>query len=74
MAEVVGELVVRQGHALGSLGRSVLGLSSVGDCVQRRRLVLGVSDALQEGVRHFLVAGEGWVVRRCVAGQLGEVL
>ena len=72
--EVVGELVVGVGHAGRVLGLHSEVLGSIGHGVKGHGLVLGVSDSLQVNVRDLLVHQIGWVVRRRVAWQLGEVL
>jgi hypothetical protein len=74
LAEVVGELGVRVGHALGSLLGSIVSRGRIRHGVQRHRLVLDVLDFIEVHVRDLLVLGDGRVVRGRVPGQLGEVL
>ena len=74
LAEVVRELVVGVGHALGCFLGSIVCLGRGRDCVQWHRLVLRVSDLLQMNVGDLLVLNDCRVVRRRVAWQLGEVL
>ena len=71
---MVGELVVGVGHAGRVLGLHSGVLGRYGHSVKGHGLVLGVSDFFQVNVRDLLVRQDGWVVRRRVAGQLGEVL
>ena len=71
---VVGELHVRDRHALGSLRGCKVALGRSGHSVQRHRLVLRVSDLVQMNVGDLLVLNDCRVVRRRVAWQLGEVL
>ena len=73
-SEVVGELVVGVGLAGIVLGLNLEIPGSVGHSVKGHGLVLGVSDFFQVNVRDLLVHQVGWVVRRRVARQLGEVL
>ena len=73
-AEVVWELVVRQGHALSILDRLGVQNGGLWDGVEGHRLVLSISNLLKMHVRNLLVLDEGRVVRGCVPRQLGEVL
>ena len=77
LAEVVGELVVRVGHALGGLRGFKVAHSRFRHSVQRNGLVLCVSNLVQVHVRDLLVRlghSDGWIVCGCVARELGEVL
>ena len=74
LAEVVGELGVRERLALGSFLGSIAGLGPVRDWVERHGLVLRVADLVQLVVRHLRVSRLRRVVRRRVTGQLREVL
>ena len=68
-SKVVGELVVRVRHALGGLGWDVTTLSSVGDGVERHRLVLNILDLAKVHVRDLLIAiSDGRVVRGSIPG------
>ena len=68
-SEVVWELVVRVRHALGGLGWDVTTLSSVGDGVERHRLVLNILDLAKVHVRDLLIAiSDGRVVRGSIPG------
>ena len=73
-AEVVGELVVRIGHARSVLDRLRVEDGRLGDGVEGHRLVLSVPDLVKMHVRDLLVCDNGRVVRGCVPRQLGEVL
>jgi len=74
LTEVVRELVVGVGHALGCLCGSVSGLGGSGDGMKRNWLVLGVSNLMEMNVGDLLVGKVGGVVRGSITGQLGEVL
>lgn len=74
LSEVVGELVVRKGHARGIFSLSEVALSSIGHCMERHRLVLDVLNLVKVNVRDLFVLRNCGVVRRRVAWQLGEVL
>lgn len=74
LAEVVGELVVGQRHALGSFLGSIVALSGVWYRMERCRLVLDVPDLLEVDVGDLFVLGDSRVVRGSIARQLGEVL
>ena len=77
LAEVVGELVVREGHALGSFLGSIVAHSRFWHSVQRDGLVFCVPDFVKMHVGDLFVRlgeGDGWVVCGCVARELGEVL
>ena len=75
--EVVRELVVRVGHALGSFLGSIVAHSRFWHSVQRDWLVLCVPDFVKVHVGDLLVRhgkSDGWVVCGRVARELGEVL
>ena len=77
LAEVVRELVVRVGHALGSFLGSIVAHSRFWHGVQRDCLVLRVPDSVKMHVGDLLVRlgkSDGWIVCGCVARELGEVL
>ena len=74
LAEVVGELIVRIRHALGSFLGSIVSNGRLRHSVQRDSLVLRVSNLVQVHMGDFLVNQVSWVVRGRVAWQLGEVL
>ena len=74
LAEVVGELIVRIRHALGSFLGSIVSNGRLRHSVQRDSLVLRVSNLVQVHMGDFLVNQASWVVRGRVAWQLGEVL
>jgi len=73
-SEVVGELVVRIGHARSVLEGLGVEDRRLGDGVEGHRLVLSVPDLVKMHVRDLLVCDNGRVVRGCVPRQLGEVL
>ena len=72
--EVVGELVVRERHALGSFLGSEVTRSSVRHGVHGHRLVLDILDFAKVDVRDLFMLRDGRVVRWCVTGQFREVL
>ena len=77
LAEVVGELVVRVGHALGGLRGFKVAHSRFRHSVQRNSLVLCVPDLVQVHMGDLLVRlghSDGWIVSGCVAREFGEVL
>ena len=77
LGEVVGELVVRQGHALGGFLGSIVAHSRFWHSVQRNSLVLCVPNLVQVHVGDLLVRlghSDSWIVCGCVARELGEVL
>ena len=77
LAVVVGELVVRVGHALGSFLGSIVAHSRFWHSVQRDGLVLCVPDFIKMHVGDLLVRlgeSDSWIVCGCVARELGEVL
>ena len=72
--QVVGELVVGQGHGGSVLSGSIVALSGVGHHVKWDGLVLGVSDLVKVHVRNLLVLDLEWQVRGSIARELWEVL
>ena len=73
-AKVVGELVVRQRHALRVLRLRKVCLGSVGHLIERHGLVLDVLNLVKVNVRDLFVGYNRRVMRRRVARELGEVL
>ncbi len=72
--KVVGELVVRQGHALVVLHGSRVQDWRLGDGVEGHRLVLSIPDLFEMHVGNLLVRNNCRVVRGSVTGEFGEVL
>ena len=72
--EVIGELVVRERHALGSFLGFVVAHSRLRHSVERHSLVFRVSDFVEVDMGNLFVDQVGWVMRRSVTWQLGEVL